>query len=64
MRVLLGVSFLFAVACAPDSGPAPADLVIQGARVLTLDAANPEVGALAVAGNKILQRAPQRRFRT
>jgi len=54
MRTLLAVFLLLAVACTPDSDLAVADLVIQGARVLTLDEVNPEAEALAVAGNMIL----------
>ncbi len=54
MRTLLAVFLLLAVACTPDSDLEVADLVIQGARVLTLDEVNPEAEALAVAGNMIL----------
>jgi len=41
-------------ACTPDAGQIAADLVIHGARVLTLDETNPEAEAVAVAGNKVL----------
>jgi predicted amidohydrolase YtcJ len=40
-------------ACARDPGPLPADLVIRGGRILTLDEAAPEAEALAIRGKNI-----------
>ena len=46
---------LFATsACASDAGPASADIVIRGGRILTLDETLPEAQALAIGGNTIL----------
>jgi predicted amidohydrolase YtcJ len=45
---------IFASACTPKPGAQPADLVITGGRVLTLDESVPEGEALAVRGNEIL----------
>ena len=52
--VLAATLFGAQTACTSDPGRAEADLVIQGARVLTLDETNPEAEAVAVAGNTIL----------
>ncbi|MFC1575918.1 amidohydrolase, partial [Gemmatimonadota bacterium] len=53
-RICTGVLLLFLLACGVDREPTPADLVLRGGRVLTLDPANPEAEALAVRGNTIL----------
>jgi hypothetical protein len=47
--LLLGV-----LACDSEPGGGPADLVIRGGRILTLDSSIPEAEALAVRGNTIL----------
>jgi predicted amidohydrolase YtcJ len=52
--VLVLLALLPPGACTPDLGSLPADLVVVGGRVLTLDEVMPEGGALAVRGNTIL----------
>ena len=54
-RVLGGffLAFTFST-CGGDTGLTPADLVITGARIITLDESMPEGEALAVRGNEIL----------
>jgi predicted amidohydrolase YtcJ len=57
-RMLLLSVTLLALACltgcGSDPGLRPADLVIRGGRILTLDETTPEAEALAVRGNTIL----------
>lgn len=50
----LSAVLLFAFSCGADPGRSPADLVVRGGRILTMDAALPEAQALAVRGNTIL----------
>jgi hypothetical protein len=51
MRILVAAA-LFLVSCAP--APEPADLVLRGGRIVTLDPSRPEATALACRGDRIV----------
>ncbi|MGD8439710.1 MAG: amidohydrolase [Holophagae bacterium] len=51
-RFIALLSIVVLAACAPV--PEPADLVITGGRIVTMDADRPEVGALAARGQQIV----------
>jgi predicted amidohydrolase YtcJ len=55
-HMLLGCLVLLSLSlsgCAPEGVAPPADLILQGGRILTLDPAHPEAEALAIRGNTI-----------
>ncbi len=53
--VVVGLVLLPAAwACGPAAPTGPADLVLRGGRVLTLDEARPEAQAVAIAGHEIV----------
>ena len=54
-RFLLGVAFLVgSIGCDRSEEKLVADLVLRGGKIVTLDASNPEVEALAARGDRIL----------
>lgn len=54
LMLTCAVSCVFAIGCSSGMGEAPADLVLRGGKVVTVNEESPEVQAIAVSGHEIV----------